>query len=221
MPARSRHRARLPSGSPPRAPPPPREVLLSGEPRRAPDSDGGSDADSDLGPESPSQPAEVSGGRGLGWTGGGVGVLGAGSEGWSRGLRRGRAETVEGTRRVSSRMESGGNGGCWARGSRGGTPRRGLGALEGGTWSSEEMLLAVAMRDEEWEEQDPGAVIPGRLGEVVAVGRAETAWHGGGGDWEEEMSKQRTSLGDASVRSHEGDGSCGLGAFWLIYNGSF
>lgn len=64
MPARSRHRSRLHSGSPPRAPPPPLGALHSGEARRAPDSDGGSDADSEVGPGSPTRTTEVSGGRG-------------------------------------------------------------------------------------------------------------------------------------------------------------
>ena len=61
MPARSRHRPRLHSGSPPRAPPPPLEELHSGEARRARDSDSGSDADSELGRGSPTRTAEVSG----------------------------------------------------------------------------------------------------------------------------------------------------------------
>uniref|UniRef100_A0A8D1BTN4 Sphingomyelin synthase-related protein 1 n=1 Tax=Sus scrofa TaxID=9823 RepID=A0A8D1BTN4_PIG len=47
MPARSRYRPRLHSGSPPRAPPPPLEAFYSGEVRRAPDSDNGWYADSE------------------------------------------------------------------------------------------------------------------------------------------------------------------------------
>ncbi|KAG3264641.1 sphingomyelin synthase-related protein 1 isoform X2 [Ictidomys tridecemlineatus] len=59
MPARSRHRSRLHSGSPPRVPPPPLEVLHSGEARRARDSDGASDADSEAGRGSPTLIAET------------------------------------------------------------------------------------------------------------------------------------------------------------------
>ncbi|XP_057362013.1 sphingomyelin synthase-related protein 1 isoform X2 [Manis pentadactyla] len=47
MPARSRHRPRLHSGSPPLTPPPQPEELHSREARRARGSDGGSDADSE------------------------------------------------------------------------------------------------------------------------------------------------------------------------------
>ncbi|XP_047558284.1 sphingomyelin synthase-related protein 1 isoform X8 [Lutra lutra] len=53
MPARSRHRPRLHSSSPPRAPPPPLEALHSGEARRAWDSDGDSDADSEVSLKAP------------------------------------------------------------------------------------------------------------------------------------------------------------------------
>uniref|UniRef100_A0A8C9AC58 Sphingomyelin synthase-related protein 1 n=2 Tax=Lemuridae TaxID=9445 RepID=A0A8C9AC58_PROSS len=59
MPARSRHRPRAAPGSPPRAPPPPLEALSSGEAGRTPDSDGGSDADSEVGPGSPTPTAEA------------------------------------------------------------------------------------------------------------------------------------------------------------------
>ncbi|XP_047558279.1 sphingomyelin synthase-related protein 1 isoform X4 [Lutra lutra] len=59
MPARSRHRPRLHSSSPPRAPPPPLEALHSGEARRAWDSDGDSDADSEVGQGSPTRTAEA------------------------------------------------------------------------------------------------------------------------------------------------------------------
>ncbi|KAG5194721.1 hypothetical protein JEQ12_012997 [Ovis aries] len=52
MPARSRHRPSLHSGSPTRAPPPPLEASLSREARRAPDSGSGSDADPEAGPGS-------------------------------------------------------------------------------------------------------------------------------------------------------------------------
>ncbi|XP_043781653.1 sphingomyelin synthase-related protein 1 isoform X4 [Cervus elaphus] len=53
MPARSRHRPSLHSGSLTRAPPPPLKASLSREARRAPDSDSCSDADSEAGPGSP------------------------------------------------------------------------------------------------------------------------------------------------------------------------
>ena len=61
MPARSRYRPRLHSGSPPRAPPPPLEAFYSGEVRRAPDSDNGWYADSEVGPGNLTRAAEVSG----------------------------------------------------------------------------------------------------------------------------------------------------------------
>nr|XP_017509540.1 sphingomyelin synthase-related protein 1 isoform X2 [Manis javanica] len=59
MPARSRHRPRLHSSSPPQTPPPQPEELHSREARRARDSDGGSDADSEVGPGSPTWTAEA------------------------------------------------------------------------------------------------------------------------------------------------------------------
>ncbi|XP_057591157.1 sphingomyelin synthase-related protein 1 isoform X7 [Hippopotamus amphibius kiboko] len=59
MPARSRHRPSLHSGSPTRAPPPPLEAFHSGEAGRAPDSHSGSDSDSEVGPGSPTRTAEA------------------------------------------------------------------------------------------------------------------------------------------------------------------
>ena len=120
MPARSRHRPSLHSGSPTRAPPPPLEASLSGEARRAPDSGSGSDADPETGPGTPIRNKEVSGS----WGGG------EGSSGWARAARvsggvgdgggwgchgqnsQGPWETVEGAWRVPFRTESEGNGGC-------------------------------------------------------------------------------------------------------------